>query len=98
MATKSFTRIFHSLEELKSILTSQNDEYLNAVETSKYLKIKIGTLYNLVNKNKITHHKPNGGKLLFKKSDLNKWIENHRIYTVEEYEEKLKKNNSLLDK
>ena len=94
MSKYTFTKIFHSLEELKSILISQNDEYLNSEEASGYLKIKIGSLYNLVYKNKIPHHKPNGGMLLFKKSDLNQWVENHRIDTVDEYAEKLKKSSN----
>lgn len=52
-----------------------NDEFLTVKETAAYLKRSPGTIYNLVCAGDLKHYKPNGGKLLFKKTDLQAWIE-----------------------
>ena len=95
------SKILELLEEIKTNLNYQTSEFINIVEASSYLRLKKSYIYNLVYKNKIPFYKPTGKKLLFKKSELNKWIEESRIDTVEEYSEKLENidnSDASLDK
>lgn len=50
------------------------EEVLTAQEASDYLKIALSTLYRYAQKGKIPHFKM-GNLLRFKKSVLNKWME-----------------------
>jgi len=43
---------------------------MNLDKAAEYLSISKGTLYNLVNKRKISFHKPNGKLLYFRREDL----------------------------
>lgn len=48
-------------------------ENLTIKEVAEYLNKKVGTIYNWVYKNQIPFHKT-GGSLLFKKSEIDKWV------------------------
>ncbi len=101
MSLVSNSKVFELLEEIKTNLNYQTSEFINIVEASSYLRLKKSYIYNLVYKNKIPFYKPTGKKLLFKKSELNKWIEESRIDTVEEYSKKLENidnSDASLDK
>jgi len=96
MNTKSLSKDYDLLQELKTITEAQSNEFITINEASEYLRLKKSYIYNLVYKNIIPFYKPNGKKLYFNKLELSKWITNSRVDTVEEYEEKLKKNKKPL--
>jgi excisionase family DNA binding protein len=50
-----------------------NEGYLTVSQAADTIKLKIGTIYNLVNRNKIPFHK-SGKRLLFKRSELVNWL------------------------
>ena len=55
-------------------LLQQDEKPLSFLEAAKYLDVSRSYLYKLTSLNKITHFKPNGKKIYFKKSDLDKYI------------------------
>lgn len=61
-------------------------DILSFQEAIQYLDLSESTLYKLTSDSKITFFKPNGGKLYFKKSDLDNWMlqnENKSIGVLE---------------
>jgi len=72
------------LEELKSILTQQHEKPLCFQEAATYLNVSKSYLYKLTCFNKIPHYKPNGKKIYFAKSDLDKWILRNRVLSIDE--------------
>jgi len=67
-------------------LVSQN--YFNIVQLSIYTGFSKAYLYKLVHNSKIPYYKPNGGKLLFSKSEIETWITESRFSTMEEIQDK----------
>ena len=51
-----------------------NKEILSFQEAIQYLDISSASLYKMTSESKITFYKPNGGKLYFKKVDLDSWM------------------------
>jgi len=56
----------------------QEDKPLSLSEAAEYLDVSKSHLYKLTHKNQITFFKPNGKKIYFKKSDLNKYLFRNR--------------------
>lgn len=55
-------------------LLKQDENPLSFTEACKYLDVSKSALYKMTCKNLITHFKPNGKKIYFRKSDLSKWL------------------------
>lgn len=72
--------------ELERLLSIQNIEPLDVKQTAEYLKLKPSYIYSLIHQNKIPYHKPNGKRVYFFKSDLNKWILGSKFRSVDEVE------------
>jgi len=68
------TKIETQLNRIEEILKGQTIEPLSFEEASKYLNVSKSYLYKLTCKNQIPFYKPTGKKILFEKSELNKWI------------------------
>lgn len=79
------------LEELKSILTQQHEKPLCFQEAATYLNVSKSYLYKLTCFNKIPYYKPNGKKIYFSKSDLDKWILRNRVLSMDEMNTKANK-------
>jgi len=61
----------------ESILIAQrigNKEILSLREAAVYMDISESLLYKLTSRSEINFSKPNGGRIYFKKSDLNNWM------------------------
>ena len=65
-------------------------EILSFKEAAQYLDLSESSLYKLTSNSKITFFKPNGGKLYFKKIDLDKWMLQNESKSVEVIEELIK--------
>ena len=86
-----------SIEEFEAILRRiireeqregnfvEPDKYLSVDEASTYLKTTKSTIYKMTMDRTIPFYKPSK-KILFKKSELDEWVSNYRIKTVEEIE------------
>lgn len=59
------------------------DQLLNVKEASLFLGLAVATLYEKTSERLIPHYKQ-GKKIVFKKSELIKWIESRRIPTIED--------------
>ena len=62
-----------------------NDEFLTVKEAAAYLRSP-GNIYNLVCAGDLKHYKPNGKLLLFKRADLQAWIERGAVSSNAEIE------------
>ncbi len=61
----------------------------NTEETCEYLKISKSSLYKMTSKRKIPFSKPNGGKMYFKKEDLDNWMLSNKSKSTEELENEM---------
>ena len=57
-------------------------EFFNINELSEYLDIKKSTLYSLVSNGDLPHYRI-GRIIRFKRTDIESWLENHRIEAVD---------------
>jgi len=69
--------ILEKLNNLQQIL-QQDEKPLSFIEACNYLDVSKSHCYKLTHKGLISHFKPNGKKLYFLKSDLNKYMLRHR--------------------
>jgi excisionase family DNA binding protein len=67
--------------------TESDSEFLNITQASEYLFIAIQTIYGLTASRKIPHYKT-GKRLYFKRQELDDYILENRIATLEEIENK----------
>ncbi|ATA89582.1 helix-turn-helix domain-containing protein [Capnocytophaga stomatis] len=66
-------------------------EILSLNEAVEYLNVSKSLLYKLTSDRKISFSKPNGGKIYFKKSELDAWMLSNECKSRKELEENLKK-------
>lgn len=60
--------------------------YLKAIEAAEYIGTTLNYLYKLTSHHKIPYYSPTGRKCLFKREELDAWIEKSRVSTNEELE------------
>jgi excisionase family DNA binding protein len=78
------TNLEQELAVIKQLLTVQTDEPLNIDEACKYLNNSKSYLYKLTCRKEIPYYKPNGKKIYFKKSELDKWLFRNKVNTNEQ--------------
>lgn len=66
--------LLESNESLQKMQLIAHKEILSFREALLYLDISESTLYKLTSKRQIEFSKPNGGKIYFRKADLDNWI------------------------
>lgn len=69
-------------------------DILSFKEATQYLDLSESSLYKLTSESKISFSKPNGGKLYFKKSDLDNWMLQNENKSVQDTEFEILKNVS----
>lgn len=79
--------ISSQIQELKTLLTQQQEKPMCLEDATKYLDISKSYLYKLTCKNAIPFYKPNGKKIYFSKSDLDNWIMRNPVKSAEQIEE-----------
>jgi excisionase family DNA binding protein len=82
---KMFANQLNKIEKLVISIDKNKTEFMDIQEASNFLKLKVSTIYQFVDRNKIPFHKPTK-KLLFKKSELVEWVEKNRVLTIDELE------------
>ena len=80
------------LNEYPMLPTFVGKDILSFKEASQYLDLSESSLYKLTSNSRITFHKPNGGKLSFKKSDLDQWMLQNESKSVDVLEDMLFNN------
>ena len=87
MSFININKIFELLKEIKQLIMNQNLELLDLNQAAEYLKLKPSYIYSLIHLKKIPYYKPLGKRVYFDKSELNKWIKESKIKSVDEVEE-----------
>lgn len=84
-----------SKEELTQITNLVTDkilfctkEVLTSDETARYMGISKSYLYKLTMRQQIPHYKPMGKMCYFNRAELENWLQNNRIATSEEINER----------
>lgn len=80
------------LIDIKNILEKQNlvsKDILNFEEALSYLKVSKSFLYKLTSKGEITHHKPSGKLIFFKRLDLDDWMLRNKVSGIDELEDEI---------
>lgn len=67
-------------------MTTQNiaDVWFSMKGLCAYLQISPSLGYKLSHRRAIPKYRPSGGRVWFKKSDVDQWINNHRIMSEDE--------------
>ncbi len=81
--------IIKKLETIEGILLMQDilmKPILSLKEASLYLGISKSTLYKMTFENKISHYKPSGKLIYFKKEDLDDYLLKNKIISNDEFE------------
>lgn len=79
--------------DCQTMQNMQHKEILSFREAIVYLDVSESLLYKLKFNRAITFYKPNGGKLYFKKSDLDDWMTQNESKSTRVLEEEI--NNHL---
>lgn len=77
----------------KNVVMQPQKEILSFREAVVYLDVSESLLYKITSKRAITFFKPNGGKLYFKKTDLDHWMTQNVLKSVRVLEDEI--NNHL---
>ena len=83
----STSKVYEELEGITKLLENQNLELLDVKQAAEYLKLKPSYIYSLIHQKKIPYYKPLGKRVYFNKLELNKWITESKIKSVDEVEE-----------
>ena len=81
------TRILECLGRIEARLTEQQEEFLSFNEGADFLGLSPSYLYKLTHQNSIPFYRPGGKKIYFKRSELEKWISEHRVSSIQELSE-----------
>ena len=90
MKSNKIQEILEGITNLEKLVSNDNEKYLTFEQTRNYLGFSKPYLYELTSKRLVPFYKPTGKKLLFKKSELNHWIEKSRRDSKSEVEKELK--------
>ena len=97
MSFININKIFELLKEIKQLIMNQNLELLDLNQAAEYLKLKPSYIYSLIHLKKIPYYKPLGKRVYFDKLELNKWIKESKIKSVDEVEEDFNKQKETED-
>lgn len=64
-------------------------KYLTAQEAANYVGLTLGYLYKLTSSHKIPFYNPGGRKLIFKRCELDAWIDSARVSPDDELERRI---------
>lgn len=84
--------ILDKLQQIEDLCLKQSektdDQMLTIKEAAVYANYAESTMRGIVAKGAIPYSQPNGGRRFFKKSDIDKWKENHRHASNSEISQK----------
>lgn len=72
-------------EEIRSAMAQTSDEYMTVIQAAEYTNYAVDTLYTYAHK-RIIESINKGNKLLFRKSDLDAWLNRKKsvVYTAKQ--------------
>ena len=84
--------LINKINNLEKLLQEQcllKKDVLNSDEAARYLGFKKSYLYKLTSDGKISHYKPQGKSLFFKRVELDQWLTRNRVVSNQELETKV---------
>lgn len=79
--------IIQKLNELELIIKRQpnlSKEVLTLEEAAEYLQLSKSCLYKMTSNKEISHYVPGGKKIYFRRSELDDWVFNSKVSSVNE--------------
>lgn len=76
-------------QHLPKMHSISEKEFLSFKEALAYLDVSKSFLYKLTSRRQIQFFKPNGGKIYFKKSVLNEWMQRNEYKTGQDLRERI---------
>ncbi|WP_418512629.1 helix-turn-helix domain-containing protein [Corallibacter sp.] len=80
------------LKEIKELLkkqTLQQKEILTIEEASEFLGLSTSRLYKMTSNKEISHYKPGGKKIYLNRQELEQWILNSRVDSINDVDDEL---------
>lgn len=80
------------LKEIKELLkkqTLQQKEILTIEEASEFLDLSTSRLYKMTSNKEIPHYKPGGKKIYLNRQELEQWILNSRVDSINDVDDEL---------
>ncbi|EDP96741.1 helix-turn-helix domain-containing protein [Kordia algicida OT-1] len=80
------------LKEIKELLkkqTLQQKEILTIEEASEFLGLSTSRLYKMTSNKEIPHYKPGGKKIYLNRQELEQWILNSRVDSINDVDDEL---------
>lgn len=86
----AISRLFNRLDEIETLIKEKSaptpEQFLDVHEAGALLRLSPQTIYGLVHRREIPHSKK-GNRVYFKKSELEKWMQEGRRRTISEIKE-----------
>lgn len=82
--------IIKKLEAIEASIVKQkvlHKEFLDIKEASGYLNLSTSALYKMTSRKELPHYVPGGKKIYFKKSELDEWITEGRVESLNQFSE-----------
>lgn len=86
MAENEYIEIMSRLDKIEKMLMTSGKEVLSPDECALMINISVSRLYALTSQRLIPFYKPSGGKIFFRKSEVEQWILTNRKATNKELE------------
>ena len=74
MAGKEYEELTAKLDNLQRLIITSSKEVLSIEECSVFTSLSVNHLYRLTSQRAIPFYKPMGGKIYFKKSEVEDWL------------------------
>lgn len=87
MATETLSDLIAKIELLTAAVLS-NKQTLGIEEAACYTGLSVSYLYKLTSTQQIPHYKARGKILAFDRSELDSWLKQNRVATVQEVQSK----------
>ena len=84
-------QILIRLDEIQKMIESQGlytKEVLNFNDTCRYLELSSSHLYKLTSNGTVPFYKPNGKKIYFRRTELDKWLLRNRTDSQSEIDQR----------
>ena len=84
MAEKEYQELSTKIDDLKNMIMIGVKEVLSIEECALIINLSVPHIYRLTSQRAIPFYKPMGGKIYFKKSEIENWLLQGRQATNEE--------------
>lgn len=71
-------------DRVSANISGNSKEVLTSEEAARYMGISRSYLYKLTCRREVPHYKPAGKVIYFKRAELEQWLQNNRVATVNE--------------